>query len=66
MACPHVSGVAALAWGSHRGANNKQVRWLINSFVDKVGDQDPLKYGKGRVNANNAAFHIGAPPEHTL
>jgi hypothetical protein len=42
------------------------VRWLINSFVDKVGDQDLLKYGKGRVNANNAAFHIGAPPEHTL
>lgn len=66
MACPHVSGVAALAWGSHRGANNKQVRWLVNSFVDKVGDQDPLKYGKGRVNANNAAFFIGAPPEHTL
>lgn len=66
MACPHVAGVAALAWGSHRGYNNKQVRWLLNTFVDKVGDQDPLKYGKGRVNANNAAFFIGAAPEHVL
>lgn len=66
MACPHVAGVAALAWGSHRGANNKQVRWLVNTFVDKVGDQDPEKYGKGRVNANNAAFFIGTAPEHTL
>jgi hypothetical protein len=38
----------------------------VNSFVDKVGDQDPKKYGKGRVNANNAAFFIGIAPEHTL
>ena len=65
MACPHVSGVAALAWGSHRGANNKQVRWLLNAFAEKVGDQDPQKYGKGRVDANTAAFFIGNAPEHT-
>jgi len=66
MACPHVSGVAALAWGSHRGGNNKQVRWLLNTFVDKVGDKDPEKYGKGRVNANTASFYIGNPPEFTI
>lgn len=66
MACPHVSGVAALAWGSHRSCTNKQVRWLLNTFVDKVGDQDPEKYGKGRVDANASAFWIGTPPEHTL
>ena len=66
MACPHVAGVAALVWGSHRGASNKQVRWLVNTLVDKVGDQDPQKYGKGRVNANNAAFFIGTAPEHQL
>lgn len=65
MACPHVAGVAALAWGSHRGSNNKKVRWLLNAFTDKVGDQDHLKYGKGRVNANSSVFYIGNPPEYT-
>jgi subtilisin len=66
MACPHVSGVAALAWGSHRSANNKQVRWLLNVFADKVGDKDPEKYGSGRVDANQSAFHIGGLSEHEL
>jgi len=66
MACPHVSGVAALAWGSHRGANNKQVRWLLNAFADKVGDQDAEKYGNGRVDANSSAFFIGTAQEHQL
>jgi subtilisin len=66
MACPHVSGVAALTWGSHRGANNKQIRWLLNVFANKVGDQDPEKYGNGRVDANNSSFFIGSAPEHTL
>lgn len=66
MACPHVSGVAALAWGSHRGSNNKQVRWLLNTFNDNVGDQDPEKYGKGRVDANTAAFYMGNPPEFVI
>jgi subtilisin len=63
MACPHVSGVAALAWGSHRGANNKRIRWLLNAYAVNVGDGDPEKYGDGRVDANTAAFHIGNPPE---
>jgi subtilisin len=63
MACPHVSGVSALAWGSHRSANNKQIRWLLGRYADKVGDLDPAKYGAGRVNANTTAFHIGAVPE---
>lgn len=66
MACPHVSGVAALTWGSHRGANNKQIRWLLNAFADKVGDRDLEKYGSGRVDANSSAFYIGTAPEHTL
>ncbi len=66
MACPHVSGVAALAWGSHRGANNKQVRWLLNTFAVNAGDNDPEKYGNGRVDANTSSFYIGNPPEHSL
>ena len=63
MACPHVAGVAALAWGSHRGSNAKQVRWLLNAFAVNVGDGDPQKYGDGRVDANTTAFYIGSPPE---
>ncbi|MBG7605660.1 MAG: S8 family peptidase [Actinobacteria bacterium] len=63
MACPHVSGVAALAWGSHRGGNNKQIRWLLNTFAVNVGDGDPEKYGDGRVDANTTSFYIGNPPE---
>jgi subtilisin len=63
MACPHVAGVAALAWGSHRGANNKQIRWLLNTFAVSVGDGDPQKYGDGRVDANTSAFYIGTAPE---
>lgn len=66
IACLHVAGVAALTWGSHRSDNNKQIRWLLGTFADKVGDQDPEKYGKGRVDANSSAFYIGKAPEHTL
>lgn len=66
MACPHISGVAALTWGSHRGANNKQIRWILNAFADKVGDQDTEKYGSGRADANSSAFYIGSAPEHEL
>jgi len=65
MACPHVAGVASLAWGSHRGANNKQVRWLLNTFAVTVGDGDTDKYGDGRVDANTTAFYIGNPPEYS-
>jgi subtilisin len=63
MACPHIAGAAALAWGSHRGANNKQIRWLLNNSAVNVGDGDPQKYGNGRVDANNSAFYIGTAPE---
>ena len=66
MACPHVAGVAALAWGSHRGATNKQIRWLLNAYAERVGNGDRNLYGSGRVNANNSAFHIGQPPEWQL
>lgn len=66
MACPHVSGAAALTWGSHRSVNNKQVRWLLNTFADKIGNQDPNDFGNGRVDCNTSAFWFGTPPEHTL
>lgn len=66
MASPHVAGVAALAWGSHRGGNNKQVRWLLNTFAVNVGDGDLEKYGNGRVDANTSSFYLGSPPEYVV
>jgi subtilisin len=63
MACPHVAGVAAVAWGSHRFSDNEQIWNLLASRVDNLGvpDWDPL-YGYGRVNALAAAAAMAPPP----
>jgi subtilisin len=63
MACPHVSGVAALAWGSHRFSNNEEIWNLLASTVDNLGipGWDPL-FGYGRVNALAAASTMVPPP----
>lgn len=37
MACPHVSGTAALAWGAHRYANNVTLRRLLAWTADNLG-----------------------------
>jgi subtilisin len=64
MACPHVAGAAAMAWGSHRSANNKQIRWLLQNTAFNLGapGRDNL-YGFGRVDAQSAAVWMGAVPE---
>jgi subtilisin len=63
MACPHVSGAAALAWGGHRYTNNVTIRRLLASTSDNLGipDRDPL-YGYGRVDAEQAATELAVPP----
>ena len=59
VACPHVSGVAALAWGAHPSSDNEQIWNLIASTADPLGIPGPdSKYGYGRVNAYGAS---GAP-----
>ncbi len=63
MACPHVSGVAAVAWGSHRFSNNEQIWNLLASTVDHLGVPGwDLMYGYGRVNAKTAAAAMVPPP----
>jgi subtilisin len=62
MACPHVSGVAALAWGAHRWADNVAIRRLLAKTADNLGPpgRDP-NYGFGRVDAKQAACSLTLP-----
>ena len=68
MACPHVAGAAALAWGSHRFANgdlplNVTIRRLLAHTATELGTpgRDEL-FGFGRVDAEQAAFALTPPP----
>jgi subtilisin len=68
MACPHVTGAAALAWSSHRFPTgdlpqNVTIRRLLAHTVDNLGvpGRDEL-FGFGRVNAEAAAFALKPPP----
>jgi subtilisin len=63
MACPHVSGAAALAWGGHRYTDNITIRRLLAWTSDNLGipDRDPL-FGYGRVDAEQVATELTVPP----
>jgi subtilisin len=64
MACPHVSGAAALAWGGHRWAGNVSIRRLLARTADPLGipGRDEL-FGYGRVDARRAACSLTSPPK---
>jgi subtilisin len=63
MACPHVSGSAALAWGSHRYSNNVTIRRLLAWTADSLGRPGRSEeYGFGRVDAEEAAAEVVLPP----
>jgi subtilisin len=64
MACPHVSGSAALAWGSHRYSNNVTIRRLLARAADPLGRRPGRseEYGFGRVDAEEAAAAVELPP----
>jgi subtilisin family serine protease/predicted enzyme related to lactoylglutathione lyase len=55
MACPHVSGLAALVLSKFPSYTNVQVRELIRSSSSDVGEEgfDPY-FGYGRINAAKA------------
>lgn len=63
MACPHVAGAAAMAWGSHRYQNNVVLRRLLAYTSDDLGNpgRDPI-FGFGRVDANQATMSEIRPP----
>lgn len=67
MACPHVSGAAAVVWGSHRYASNIQIWNLLAYTADNLGipGWDQL-YGYGRVDVEQAALTMVPPPGFPL
>jgi subtilisin len=63
MACPHVSGAAALAWGTHRYTNNVTIRRLLAWRADDLGSPGrDGSYGYGRVDAEQVAAEMAVPP----
>jgi hypothetical protein len=65
MACPHVSGVAALAWSQFPNATRDWIRYWLRYTADDLGDPGfDIYYGYGRINAEKAVWE--PPPEHDL
>ena len=63
MASPHVAGVAALAWGSHRYADNITIRRLLAWRADPMGRMGRTdEYGFGRIDAEAATVELEQPP----
>ncbi len=65
MACPHVSGVAALVLSLYPNKARDWVRLWLRCTADDLGDEGfDVYYGYGRVNARKAVEH--SPPTHEL
>jgi subtilisin family serine protease len=65
MACPHVSGTAALIWSVYQNATNSWIRAQLRCTTDDLGSPGfDEYYGYGRVNARKAVEQ--EPPEHDL
>jgi subtilisin len=63
MACPHVAGAAAVAWGAHRWASNEEIRSLLVWRADLMGRTGRTdEFGWGRVDAEAAACELEHPP----
>jgi thermitase len=64
MACPHVSGVAALVWSQFPYMTRDWVRLWLRYTADDLGDSGfDVYYGYGRINAEKA---VEEPPIHDL
>jgi subtilisin family serine protease len=57
MACPHVSGVAALAIAAHPGYTNQQIRELLWNTAEDIGAPGwDIYFGYGLVDAQAAVI----------
>jgi subtilisin family serine protease len=65
MACPHVSGVAALAWSAYPSKTRDWLRLWLRYTADDLGDPGfDVYYGYGRINARKAVEQV--PLAHEL
>lgn len=65
MACPHVSGVAALVWSLYPEKTRDWLRLWLRYTADDLGDLGfDVYYGYGRINARKAVELT--PPAHEL
>jgi len=65
MACPHVSGVAALIWSQFPNITRDWVRAQLRYTADDLGDMGfDDYYGYGRINARRSVEE--APSDHDL
>jgi thermitase len=65
MACPHVSGVAALIWSRFANKTRDWVRLWLRYTADDLGDPGfDEHYGYGRINARKDVEQT--PPAHDL
>lgn len=64
MACPHVSGLAALVWSRFPNFTRDELRWHLQRTADKLTLKSfDMYYGYGRVNAKKAVERV---PEHDI
>ncbi len=64
MACPHVSGVAALVWSQFPNVTRDWVRLWLQYTADDLGSSGfDVYYGYGRINAEKA---VEEPPDHDM
>jgi len=62
MACPHVTGAAALAWGAHRFSDNETIWNLLAEGADNLGIPGwDNNFGYGRVDAEQSTFPFNQP-----
>lgn len=65
MACPHVSGAAALIWSRYPNKTRDWIRLWLRYTADDLGDPGfDAFYGYGRLNARKAIEQT--PPAHEL
>lgn len=64
MACPHVSGIAALVWSQYANRTRDWLRMWLRYTADDLGDPGfDEYYGYGRVDARRAVEQASLPHE---
>jgi len=64
MACPHVTGLAALIWSRFPNATRDWVAVRLKTTTDDLGEPGfDINYGYGRINARKATESL---PDHDL